>query len=128
MHRLVTFVLGRAAERAAVRHLRRQGYRFIERNVRLGRDEIDAVFVHDRMVVFVEVRYRSSGVFTAAQSVDTRKSKSLARAVRAYRAREGLRRTAVRIDVLAVTRQAGRWSFVHEPGAVAVEGPSALGD
>jgi putative endonuclease len=102
--------------------------RFIERNARAGRDEIDAVFVDGETVVFVEVRYRSAGILFAAQSIDRRKAECLRRAARAYRAAEGLKRTPVRIDVVAVTRRDGRWIVAHTRAAYDADDPSRMSD
>ncbi|MBI4601734.1 MAG: YraN family protein, partial [Planctomycetes bacterium] len=48
--------LGRRGERAAARHLRRQGLRILARNVREGRGEIDLVALDGATLVFVEVK------------------------------------------------------------------------
>ncbi len=54
--------LGREGERIAERFLEHLGYRILDRNVRLGRDEIDLVAFDpvDQVRVFVEVKSRRS--------------------------------------------------------------------
>ncbi len=54
--------IGRAGERIAARHLRRQGYRVLGRNLRTKHGELDLVCMDPdrRTIVFVEVK--SSGI------------------------------------------------------------------
>jgi len=54
--------IGRAGERIAARHLRRSGYRVLDRNLRSKHGEIDLVCMDPdrRTIVFVEVK--SSGI------------------------------------------------------------------
>lgn len=107
--RLPGFRRGRAAERVAARALRRRGYRIVERNIRLGHDEIDLVAVHDEHVVIVEVRYRSRGLGFAAESVNARKRDAIRRAAAAYRRQERLTGVPMRVDLVFVTRADGKW-------------------
>jgi putative endonuclease len=66
--------VGRAGEDAAVALLEAQGYRIIGRNVRLPEGEIDVIAREGDVVVFVEVKARSSATFgSAVASVDARK-------------------------------------------------------
>ena len=52
--------LGRRAEKAAERELRRRGYRIVARGLRTAGGEIDLVALDGDTVCFVEVRARSS--------------------------------------------------------------------
>ncbi len=51
---------GQRGEDAAARFLRRQGYRILDRNVRLGRNEIDIIAQEGDTIAFVEVRSRTA--------------------------------------------------------------------
>lgn len=51
---------GRHGEELAVRHLRRKGYKIIERNFRTRRGEIDIIARHRGVLVFIEVKARKS--------------------------------------------------------------------
>ena len=51
--------LGQRGEDAAVRHLKRAGYRILDRNRFLGRYEIDIIAQEGDTTAFVEVRTRS---------------------------------------------------------------------
>lgn len=59
----VSQVRGSKGELLAVRHIERKGMRVLDRNVRLGRDEIDIVAFDpvDKCIAFVEVKMRSNG-------------------------------------------------------------------
>lgn len=56
-------VRGSQGESLAVRHLLRRGMDVLDRNVRLGKDEIDIVAFDplDRCIAFVEVKLRTHG-------------------------------------------------------------------
>ncbi len=82
--------VGAAAEEAAAAYLQANGWLILERNVRIGPDEIDIVALEPgarATIVIVEVRSRSGrGFGSALESVDGRK------VARLYRAAMGLRR------------------------------------
>jgi putative endonuclease len=53
--------LGAVGERLAAEHLRRAGYRIVERNFRTRYGELDIVAAGDRCLVFCEVKTRVRG-------------------------------------------------------------------
>jgi putative endonuclease len=61
--------LGRRAEDVAAAHLTSAGYTVLERNLRVGRLELDLVVRADRLVVVVEVRTR--GKFSWVRALDS---------------------------------------------------------
>lgn len=94
---------GEAAERAARRHLERNGLRCIETNYRCRWGEIDLVMRDRDTLVFVEVRYRNTERFGGATaSVDSAKRRRLCRAAADYLKRLRGRQPAVRFDVVAL--------------------------
>ncbi len=111
--RIAAFIAGRRAERLALRRLRKSGLVIVERNARVGRDEIDIVAVEGDVVVFVEVKQRRDSIGQAHLALDAGKLARLRRAVRGYLAREGLREVRHRIDLVAVAREEGRWRIDH---------------
>ncbi|PDO11222.1 MAG: YraN family protein [Candidatus Reconcilbacillus cellulovorans] len=77
--------VGREAERAAGEFLEKLGYRLLERNWRCPEGEIDIVAMDGDILVFVEVRSRTSDRFgTPAESVDERKRRRIRAAARRY--------------------------------------------
>jgi putative endonuclease len=49
---------GRKAEGKAALHLRMKGYRILDRNVRIGRGELDIVANRGEILAFIEVKLR----------------------------------------------------------------------
>jgi Holliday junction resolvase-like predicted endonuclease len=73
--------LGRRGEEIAARHLRRCGYRILERNFCAAGAEIDLIATDHETYVFVEVKARSSAIFgMPAEAVDARKAERIRRA------------------------------------------------
>ncbi len=73
--------IGALAERAAEAHLVARGYRVLERNLHVGRSEIDLLVQHGDVVAIVEVRMRGAGAFEGPlASVDAKKRAFLIRA------------------------------------------------
>ncbi len=95
--------LGRAGEDVAVEALRAEGYRIVERNVRLRRGELDVIAEDAGDLVFVEVKTRRSSTYgTPAESVGPRKRHALALLAAGYLVRRGLGDRACRFDVVEV--------------------------
>ena len=95
--------LGRWGERAAARFLRGKGYRILLRNVRIGAGEIDLVCRQREILVFVEVKTRSSSDYGApAEAVDAGKRARLIRAAYAYLEELGRDDVSYRFDIVEV--------------------------
>ena len=101
---------GRAAEDAAARHVEGLGMRVVERNLRVGRLEIDIVAQDGEVIALVEVRTRGRGAWqSAAGSIGHVKQGRLRSAAKLLWARRfskwrGIER--VRFDVAAVNLDA----------------------
>ena len=76
---------GQLGEEAAARLVTQRGWKIIARNWRHGRDELDLVAWDGNVLVFAEVRARGAqAVVSGYHSVTGRKTRALARAVKAY--------------------------------------------
>lgn len=76
---------GRAAEDAACTFLQARGLALLQRNYRVRGGEIDLVMVDGAVIVFVEVRARTSDTFMhPAESVDARKQRRIIHAAQRY--------------------------------------------
>jgi putative endonuclease len=98
-------VIGRAAERAAVRMLERAGYRILQHNFRAKGGELDVVAMDGEALAIVEVRYRASDGFGGgAASITFGKRRRIVSAARALLATQPLlARLPARFDVVEVT-------------------------
>ncbi len=95
--------LGRRGERAAEKHLRRNGYRIVARNFRAAGAEIDLVAIDGDTLVFVEVKTRRSRAAGAPEeAVDERKQKRMRRAAEVFARRYRADEIEMRFDIIAV--------------------------
>ena len=95
--------LGQRGEDAAARYLKRQGYRILERNRYLGRNEIDIIAQEGDTIAFVEVRTRKylDGV-PPEDSVGPAKQRQLRRAAKRYIDLYGDESLYYRFDIVSV--------------------------
>jgi putative endonuclease len=96
---------GRLGEDMAYRYLRRHGCTVVARNyvARSGAGEIDLVAWEGGMLVFVEVKTRSSGDFGAPEAaVDGEKQRRIALAAREYGRRAQVEAARMRFDIVSV--------------------------
>jgi putative endonuclease len=96
--------LGRAGEALAATAYQARGYEVIARNWRHGRaGELDLVLARARVLVFCEVKTRTSLAFGhPAEAVDWRKQARLRRLGAAFVAAHDLRPARLRFDVASV--------------------------
>jgi putative endonuclease len=98
--------VGRRGEELAHRYLRARGYTVVARNWRppQGGGELDLVAWEGETLVFVEVKSRLSGEWSAPErDIDAEKMNSLRRAARDYVRRAGAEESSARFDVIAIT-------------------------
>jgi len=96
---------GRLGEDMAYRYLRRHGCTVVARNyvARSGAGEIDLVAWEGGMLVFVEVKTRSSGDFGPPETaVDGEKQRRIALAAREYGRRAQVEAARMRFDIVSV--------------------------
>jgi len=95
--------LGRRGEQIAERHLRRHGYRILERNFRGAGAEIDLVAMDGETLVFVEVKTRRTAQTGMPQeAVNSYKQRHLRRAGEVYAQRRRTHDCPIRFDVVAI--------------------------
>jgi len=95
---------GRHGETLAARFLRRGGYRILERNLRIGRDEADIVALDpDReTIVVVEVKTRRGRYLAPELNVDRRKRRHLTRLALRLQERARYAERPFRFDVITI--------------------------
>jgi putative endonuclease len=110
--------LGRAGEDAAARHLRSLGFTIVERNWRCGTGEIDVIAARGRLLVFCEVKARSSSAWgVPSEAVDPRKQARLRRLAGRWLAERRPRARAIRFDVISIVVRNGRAEVEHVENA-----------
>ena len=116
-------LLGKEAEAAAERFLREKGYRILDRNVRVGRGELDIVARMGETVIFVEVKARRTDHYGGvAHAVTARKERQLIQLAARYLARHHLEQQPCRFDVLLYDAGAPAPILEHIENAFEVAG------
>jgi putative endonuclease len=112
--------LGAYGERVAARHLVDEGLVIIDRNWRCDAGEIDLVLRDGEVLVFCEVKTRTSTAYGhPLEAVDAAKTDRLVRLAGRWMADHAMEAACVRFDVVAVLRS--------RRGAAAVEHVRGLG-
>ncbi len=100
--------IGKKGEQYAKEYLVNKGYEILEQNWRYSKAEIDIIGKFDTMLVFVEVKTRSSNYFGPPEAfVSSKKMKLVAKAASAYMYKNNYD-WEIRFDVISV--------LLSEPG------------
>ncbi len=120
---------GELGERAAKKHLKKLGLKFLTANFRSDRGEIDLVFRDEDCLVFVEVKTRSSEDWTRpAAAVDKRKRRLLTQTALDYLRLLKNPRVKLRFDIVEVLLEDGAVHEVrHLPNSFPMEKPYRYG-
>ena len=120
---------GELGERAARKHLRRQGLKFLTANFRSPRGELDLVCREKDCLVFVEVKTRSSEEWSRpAAAVNTERRQRLTRAALDYLRLLKNPKVKIRFDIVEVLLEDGAVREVrHLPNSFPMERPYRYG-
>ena len=120
---------GELGERAAKKHLQRQGLKFLTANFRSPRGEIDLIFRDGDCLVFIEVKTRSSEEWTRpAAAVNRERRGRLTRAALDYLRLLRNPPVKLRFDIVEVLLADGAVREVrHLPNTFAMERPYRYG-
>lgn len=98
-----SYELGQWGEECAVQYLLSKKYRIVKRNFRIREGEIDIIVSRDRILVFIEVKTRSSDSFILpCESVTWKKQKTIRRVAASYLQHHFLPYDEIRFDVIEV--------------------------
>lgn len=90
-------------EQIACDYLSKKGYRIIDRNFRRGYGEIDIIAVKDSVLVFIEVKTRSTNKFgTPLEQIAFYKIRSLIKTAEFYKTLNPKLPDSLRIDAVSV--------------------------
>jgi putative endonuclease len=121
--------LGERGERAAERFLKRLGYQIVARQDRSPLGEMDLIAVDRRVVVFCEVKTRTTHQKGhPSEAVDADKQLRMSRWALGFIHRHGLQNFSSRFDVIAVTWPEGvkRPTIEHYKNAFEAVGPQGF--
>lgn len=100
---------GDLGEQKVAEFLERRGYRILERNYRCPLGEMDIIALEGKIVVFVEVKTRSSERFGSPQAaIRPQKQRRMTAIALYYLKGQGLLDAPARFDVAAVSLNEGR--------------------
>lgn len=100
--------LGKLGEDLALQHILQQQYQIIQRNFRCKTGEIDIIAKDRHIVVFIEVRAKTSDAYGPAYNMVTpSKHKQVKRVALHYISQQNLINTQFRFDVIGITFQPG---------------------
>ena len=106
--------LGQAGEEAAANYLVAHGYQVLARSYRHGRAEVDLVLqLGTDLLVFAEVKTRSSGQFGAPETFVSDRKKELFRLASTHLQEEMDWRGDIRFDILALTLLSAGFRIEH---------------
>jgi len=100
--------IGKRGEDAAAQHLRRKGYKIVERNFRCKLGEMDIIAFEGDTLCFIEVKTVSGKNYGPPEiAVDINKQRKLSRVALGFLGQNGLHDTKARFDVVAITLYPG---------------------
>jgi len=100
---------GKAGEQLAYLCLRKNGYRIVARNYRKYYGEIDLIGWEKSVLVFVEVKLRSSSDYGLPQdAVNLAKRRQICRVAKEYRNRHQLHAINYRFDIVSIQGKPGQ--------------------
>lgn len=95
--------IGRWGENIAKDYIKKHGYEFIESNVRTPYGELDLIMKHGDVIIFVEVKTRTSRSFGfPEESITAKKQAHLIEAAQAYLQLHPEFNNGWRVDVIAI--------------------------
>ncbi len=94
---------GKEGEKAAVRFLKKKGYRIIEKNYRNKSGEIDIIAEQDQVLVFVEVKSRADAEYgDPLEAVTPYKQRKIGQVARGFMAQHRIEDRSCRFDVVGI--------------------------
>lgn len=96
-------VTGAQGEEVAYKFLKKRGYKILERNYKNPVGEIDIIAKHKGIIIFVEVKTRTSDFFgLPREAVDEYKQEKIRRVALGYLKRSRAMDSRIRFDVIEV--------------------------
>lgn len=110
--------LGKKGEELAITYLKSKGFKIIEKNLRNRFGELDIIANDHGILVFIEVKTRTSELFgSPILGVNEKKQIRLRNLALRYIAEKGLVEKEVRFDVLGILKTQKETKIEHIPNA-----------
>lgn len=93
---------GLKGEALAISYLKKKGYKILEKNYRTKFGEIDIIASKDGVVVFIEVKTRSTDAFGAPEESVTRDKQERIKKIALYYLKDLKNLPALRFDVISI--------------------------
>ncbi len=105
--------LGKNGERLAIKYLRQNGYRVLEKNWATGRKEIDIIAEDDEFIIFIEVKTRMADFqLHPRDAVSVPKQRNIIYAAQTYIQRNEIDKEA-RFDIITVVVDGAKHELEH---------------
>ncbi len=105
--------LGQEGEKLALDHLITKGHKLLEKNYYLGRNEIDLITEDNGVIVFTEVKARSTNFFGNPQVFVTRAKQQTMIRVADYYMRKFKPDAEARFDIVSIVKVRGQIHLEH---------------
>ena len=100
--------LGKIGEDHAVKYLKIQGYKVLDRNVYIGGGEIDIIAEKKNTIIFIEVKTRRSEEYVdILDAISEEKEESLITSCEEYLSQNNLDNPDFRIDLIGIVIKGG---------------------
>ena len=107
-------IIGREGEDVAARYLEKRDYKILERNFSCKRGEIDIIALKNDVIIFVEIKARTSIKYgLPSEAVTEKKLKHLYKAAEFYLITRNLTNIDTRIDVIEVYKNKDNYRLNH---------------
>lgn len=105
---------GKWGEEQATKYLKEKGYQIIKRNQRTPYGEIDIIAEQEKILIFIEVKARSSEKFGNPEDAVTRNKQERIRRSSLWWIQENKYfYNEIRFDVIGILRKGNQWEFKH---------------
>ncbi len=102
--------IGKFGERIAQKYLEQLGYKIVTKNWYCNHGEIDLIFVENRKIVFVEVKFVTSRNYCTASELFTySKRHNLLRTINVFRKKYRIEEGSWRLDLICVTKEVEKY-------------------
>lgn len=105
--------LGTQAEILAVNYLKEKSFEILETNWRAGHKEVDIICRKNELVIFVEVKFRTSTAFGLPETFVNPKKIQLLKQVAAVYLENNAKLIPIRFDIIAIAKTLDPSSILH---------------